>query len=49
MNLRVERLFMILHKLCVLFLLARALLSSDAKSNYSDDSNILTTSVVSLL
>lgn len=49
MSLRVERLFMILHELCVLFLLARTLLSSDAKSNYSDDSNKLTESVVSLL
>lgn len=40
---------MILHKLCVLLVLARTLLSSDAKSNYSDDSNKRTESVVSLL
>lgn len=45
MKLRVERLFMILHTFCVLLLLARTLLSSDAKSNYSDDSNKLTESV----
>lgn len=49
MNLRVEELFMILHKLCLLFRLARTLLSSHAKSNYSDGSNKLTESVVSLL
>lgn len=32
---------MILRKLCVLFLLARTLFSSDTKSNYRDDSNKL--------
>lgn len=48
MNLRVEELFMTLHKLCLLFCLARTLLSSHAKSNCSDGSNKLTESVVSL-
>lgn len=48
MNLRVEKLFMILHKTCVLFLMARTLRSSDTKSNYNDDSNKITEIFVSL-
>lgn len=48
MNLRVEKLFMILNKMCVLFLTARTLHSSDRKSNYNNDSNNITEIFVSL-
>lgn len=48
MNLRVEKLFMILHKMGVLFLMARTLRSSDTKCNYNDDSNKITEIFVSL-
>lgn len=48
MNLRVDKLFMILNKICVLFLTARTLHSSDTKSNYSNDSNNITEIFVSL-